>query len=248
MTDLIIPLLKKCTKCGSEYPATPDYFHRAKTGRDGLRSDCKLCVQAYHKSNSKLLSQRAMEYQKAYPEKQKEYVRRWRRKHPEYNQRWRQRNPELVREQTRRQEATRDKEKKRLSTLRWRKNNPERHSANRRAYRGKKRGLPVQWNNHYWLKCLGYWHYCCAVCGAQLRDLFGKVKPNADHWIPLDYKGADNPGTVPGNMICLCNSCNSSKNYKLPEVWLMERYGNRKAAEILKRVKAYFEWITSQTI
>lgn len=31
---------KRCTKCGQEYPATPEYFHRHK---DKLRSHCKSC-------------------------------------------------------------------------------------------------------------------------------------------------------------------------------------------------------------
>jgi len=34
---------KICTKCGTEYPATAEYFHRSKDSKFGLRSDCKRC-------------------------------------------------------------------------------------------------------------------------------------------------------------------------------------------------------------
>lgn len=36
-------MLKKCTKCGEEFEATPKYFYRNKDGKDGLRSQCKEC-------------------------------------------------------------------------------------------------------------------------------------------------------------------------------------------------------------
>ena len=35
--------IKKCTKCGNEYPATLDYFHKDLTKKDGLHSWCKNC-------------------------------------------------------------------------------------------------------------------------------------------------------------------------------------------------------------
>lgn len=117
-------------------------------------------------------------------------------------------------------------------------------SQKRRSAR--KKELPNTFNNDDWLLCLEDWHYCCAVCGKQLRDLLGNIKPNADHWIPLNYKGADNPGTVPENMICLCNNCNSSKCDKMPEAWLVECFGKRKADKILDRIEFYFQVVREE--
>ena len=37
---------KRCTICGTEYPATNEYFNRRSTSPDGLRSDCKKCHRA----------------------------------------------------------------------------------------------------------------------------------------------------------------------------------------------------------
>lgn len=41
-------ITKRCTKCGEEKPATPEYFHRKRARISGLRSDCKTCVSAYN--------------------------------------------------------------------------------------------------------------------------------------------------------------------------------------------------------
>lgn len=35
--------MKKCTKCGEEKPATPEFFHAYKRSSDGRRSVCKVC-------------------------------------------------------------------------------------------------------------------------------------------------------------------------------------------------------------
>lgn len=34
---------KICTKCGSEYPATAEYFYKCNSSKDGWRSICKIC-------------------------------------------------------------------------------------------------------------------------------------------------------------------------------------------------------------
>jgi len=44
-------------------------------------------------------------------------------------------------------------------------------------------------------------------------------------------------------MLILCHGiggCNNSKNKKDPEIWLIKRFGTRKAATLLKRIAAYF--------
>lgn len=38
---------KKCTKCGKEFPATPEYFHRDVGTKDGLKYWCKKCTNEY---------------------------------------------------------------------------------------------------------------------------------------------------------------------------------------------------------
>jgi hypothetical protein len=62
-----------------------------------------------------------------------------------------------------------------------------------------------------------------------------------DHWIPLSSPGC--PGTVATNMVPLCHGiggCNNSKCDRDPQGWLLEKFGERKALEILERIPAYF--------
>lgn len=37
---------KRCSKCHKVYPATLEYFHKDKTGKNGLRARCKTCCNA----------------------------------------------------------------------------------------------------------------------------------------------------------------------------------------------------------
>lgn len=116
---------------------------------------------------------------------------------------------------------------------------PEKKVIREARRRARKRQLPSTFTAQDWQFCIEYFNYTCAVCGCQLRDMFGNIEPHADHWIPL--ANPDCPGTVPRNMVCLCNSCNLSKGAKLPEKWLTEGYGAKKAKQILQRIQNYFE-------
>lgn len=231
MTDLIIPPLKKCSKCAAEYPATPDYFHRDKVNRDGLHYHCKVCVRAYHQANRELLIARQIAYQKAHAEKTKEYHRRYQMQ-----------NADRIKKNRRKVDPL----KNRAYAARWAKNNPDKLLVMRHRRRASKLNLLSDWTAQHWQLCLDYWHNTCAVCGGQLRDLFGAVITNADHWIAMSDKNC--PGTTPGNMICLCSTCNNSKKSKAPEIWLRKRYGTRKGNEILKRINNYFQWIMNQEV
>lgn len=110
--------------------------------------------------------------------------------------------------------------------------------------RARKHLLPDTFTTQHWRNCLEYFHNTCAVCGGQLRDLFGDVEPHADHWIALNQP--DCPGTTPDNMLCLCNGCNLSKKDKQPAEWLIMRFGSHKTKAILERIKTYFEWVKQQ--
>jgi hypothetical protein len=65
-------MLKKCSKCGNEYPATTEFFYAHKGCKDGLTGYCKSCHREYGEA-----------YRKLHPEKTKEYDKRARERHPE---------------------------------------------------------------------------------------------------------------------------------------------------------------------
>lgn len=200
--------MKRCSRCKQESPATTEFFHRDKGGKNGFASRCKECraetARRYYIVNQKKVAEQEIRYRGANREKVAERHRRYR-----------QANREKYRVLYQRREA-------------------------------RKRSLPDTFTDEQWLQCLEYHNYCCPVCDSQLRDLFGDIEPHADHWIPLSYEGDDNPGTVATNMICLCNTCNLSKNATMPTIWLEREYGTRKANETMARIEAYFEWVVAQ--
>lgn len=180
---------------------------------------------------------------------------------------YRQENIDVVRERDRvrgRKYRAENREETNARTRAWKKNNPdkvramtllynqanpEQRQARKARYESRKRGLPDTFTAQEWITCIAYFNGCCAVCGRQLKDLFGTHTAAADHWIPLSYEGEDNPGTVADNIIPLChgeNGCNNKKGSRLPADWLTEHYGKRKAQDILDRIETYFDWIRSQ--
>lgn len=240
---------KRCSKCGEEKPATTEYFPPAKSTTCGLHSHCRECSR-----------------------KRIREINRKRRKDPVYRDRCKQWDKNRVRkplttEQKRRATSLRTASRKKQFA-----DDPQARESHReymRAYnqtsqrkkylksgaykesrrlagmkrRAREKALPVAFTHIQWKECLAYWNYCCAVCGHQLSDLFGYIKVHADHWIPLS--APDCPGTIVTNMICLCNDCNERKIYKMPDEWLIERYGKRRAHEILKRIQKYFDSLKS---
>lgn len=259
---------KICTKCGQEFPATTEYFHKSKRGKYGLRADCKQCQsipqppKPQPQEGYKICTQCGVEK----PANTEYFNRHTNGLHPwckectkAYSIQYRQENQEKVKEAKRiYHQKNRDKiyrkvrkwqaENREHSIEYFKKYNDEYRRRNLDKFalaesrrRARLRSLPDTFTHEQWIACLKYFNYCCAVCGNQLRDLFGDVVPHADHWIPVSYEGNDNPGTTADNMVCLCNDCNHSKSAKLPHEWLKQKFGTRKANEILARIQAYFD-------
>lgn len=121
---------------------------------------------------------------------------------------------------------------------RYRQAHPARYAMVRARRRNTKRELPNTFSVAEHNFCRAYFHYSCALCGNEEGFQWTIAM---DHWIPLVSQ--DCPGTVATNMIPLCHGiggCNNSKNKKDPEQWLRERFAPRKAAQILKKIRAYF--------
>ncbi len=48
--------MKRCSKCGEEFPATNQFFALAKRNKDGLKSQCKVCKSKQDKAYMKYKS------------------------------------------------------------------------------------------------------------------------------------------------------------------------------------------------
>jgi hypothetical protein len=64
--------LKRCTKCGGEFPATLEHFHKKRGGKFGLNAACKTCK-----------CEVGARWRDEHPERAHESVRRWNKNNPE---------------------------------------------------------------------------------------------------------------------------------------------------------------------
>lgn len=64
-TDSTTTPLKRCTKCGIEYPATTEYFRLHGQKRGGLNPSCKVCGKAYDTAHRVVKSDRLTKAQLA---------------------------------------------------------------------------------------------------------------------------------------------------------------------------------------
>jgi hypothetical protein len=152
--------------------------------------------------------------------------------------RWRHDNPDKQKAKARR-ERLKDPERRREMGRVYLRKHPERGKVRYQRRQARKRGLPDTLTREEWAFSLDYFNDCCAVC-SRPRGLWHTIA--ADHWIPIT--DADCPGTVAANIIPLCHGiegCNQSKSNRAAADWLTERYGKRRAKQIIARIEAYFE-------
>jgi hypothetical protein len=205
---------KRCRKCGEEYPATTEWFYAEKNAKNGLKATCKMCYRKLNNTNNK-----------------RYYVA----------------NRDSIRMKYR-QYYTDNHDREIMRFREWRRLNPEKVKIVTQRRLARKRFLPDTLTKEQWLHAIEYFNGCCAVCGRQANDLFGTHTLAMDHWIPLSDPRPDNPGTVVWNIVPLChskkdgeNGCNNLKNDKPAEQWLIEKFGTRKAKQIMQRIHAYFD-------
>lgn len=225
-----------CSVCG-EKPESEFYSN----GRGGLSRRCNVCIKAHVKEyslrNSVALRLKRKEYRRNITPEQRDRMHDQQRAH---------RQTEGFKERRRRWLSV-----NRESIL----NNMREYARENRSYlnlysserRARLRQFPNNFKRHHWQRAMSYFGHCCAACGRP-AGLWHTIA--ADHWIPLVSPNC--PGTVPSNMIPLCHpkrdgegGCNAQKHDRDPIVWLTEKFGRRKADQILKRINAYFEWVVS---
>lgn len=189
MASSSVPPLKRCTKCGQEKPATPEFFCRATKESDGLRDDCKTCLSDYSRRRYQASPTKIHQSQKLTPEQNRERNRRWREKHRDY-----------------------DRERKR----RWAKENPEKNAANARNYEARKLAAEGTHTASDIDAQLKRQNSRCYFCGCKLTSI--PHLPNSqtvDHIVPLSRGGSNSPD----NLVLACAHCNFSKHDKLPHEW-----------------------------
>lgn len=244
---------KECNVCHQVLPITDEYWHKNKTTPDGYSGTCKQCAleraRKWNEDNKKRSSERAAQYYQDNKEHLKAKSNEYYRNNPDVakqkaNERYHN-NIESEREK-RREYGKSHKEEHRIRSKRWSDNNrdkrreqannyqaSEKGTAARLRRRSRERALPTEYTHEHWQQCITAWDEHCAYCGSI------DVKLTADHFIPLANETC--PGTVPSNIVPCCKSCNSSKQDRDPIDWLIWKFGEDKANEVIQRITNYFD-------
>lgn len=217
---------KACTKCKREFPATAEYFYRSRTGRLGLRSQCKSCSDEYSRLREKRPEVKARKsyYMKEYRKRPsaKESARRSKRKYllkPDVRARASERNrrPEIMAmnrvsaQKSSRRPGARERKREYMREYFRRPDVVERRNISKNNRRARKMNAGGSYTADDIMKQYSSQNGRCWWCGKKV----GK-KYHIDHVIPLSRGGSNGPR----NIVISCPHCNVSKNDKLPQEWV----------------------------
>jgi 5-methylcytosine-specific restriction endonuclease McrA len=221
------PQVKRCLSCQQEYPFTGEYFHRSKRHPGGLYPVCKTCKRAAKRTFDASHREQVNERERLRQDAIRDQLNADRRqRHAD--------NPEAKREADQRY-YHKNKDKIQRRQLKWGHQNPHKKRAIGHRYLARKRALPNDFTGDDWQHALDYWRGVCAYCGNP-PGLWNRF--TAEHYIPVT--DAECPGTTKTNILPACQSCNSSKNDTLPDVWLPRKFGKHRAAAIQAAIDQYF--------
>lgn len=259
--------VQACSKCGVEQPLDKTYYPFDKR-RSAWAKECRLCLRErgkqWRREHPTYLKEYKGVYKEKYPERLAESRRRYNANRPKPIRVPKARTPrprkpiEYYRQKAREYEAS-HKEARKEKNKRWRAANPEKvkqfqardAEANKLRHqkrRARQKSLPDTFTAQEWRFALEYFNHSCAVCGRQLRDLFGTHTAAMDHWIPLSDPQC--PGTMATNIVPLCHgqqSCNTQKYRQKPEVFLIARLGKKAALKKQAEIERYFQSLEEKT-
>lgn len=210
------PLQKRCTKCRNLFPATPEYFQRNKTVKDGLRPDCKQCRAAIrntpkarkekHAYNQSYMNRPGMHERVRLQANGKYHSDPERRQYVfDYNNRpeMREYRRQYLKEYNQRPEIReRDREAKRLA------------KRNRRAHA---KDISGSYTVAQIQDLLTRQKYKCYYCASKFEQRDGKYIYHIDHTFPINrVVGANIPANDISYLVLACPSCNHKKSDKFP--------------------------------
>jgi 5-methylcytosine-specific restriction endonuclease McrA len=225
MDTSIVPLLKTCSKCGEEKPATLEFFPKIKWNKQGLASRCKLCQSIYRRDYYARHREDAVAYSAQYTKDHREeanaYSRDWGRRNADrrkrYNENWKKANRGKY--LTRRRSLYQLHREERCEEAKeWRKRNPDLVRIHWKVKQARKRSNGGAHTSKDIKRIFTEQDHRCSYCGI---TLFWSIKGDihVDHFHPLVRGGPNNPD----NLRCTCENCNLSKGGKTYDEWVAWR-------------------------
>ena len=205
-------VMKKCTKCEEWLVASSVNFNKQKSGKYGLRAECKECrkkpSKEYYEANKEARTEYYKRHNKEYYEANKEAVL-------ECCKKYRERNKEAI---AKRQKKYNNTPQGQIVAF---------NGHNRRRAKEQNQGDGI--NKEQWLEMMSFFNWECAYSGKTLT----KETRTIDHIEPLN-KGGENEIW---NCIPMDKSLNSSKQDKE----MLEWYTKQPFCSAERLLKIY-EW------
>lgn len=227
-------MIKRCSKCGGEFPATSEYFRKEKRSTDGFNGKCKRCCSEYYKQyrheNAFTISEKNKQWREANQETIIKYRKQYYQENRDYIIEWSKRyhqNNKGISSERRKRNYIKNREVEREQNKRYCQENQE----NLRLYRQGISAISAERNKQWRLnnkdRCLTHKHNRRArvlslphtLTSTQWETIkshfgnscayCGKELPlEQEHFVPLT-KGGE---YTHNNIIPACRSCNNSKH------------------------------------
>lgn len=190
---------KSCNKCGTNFPATTEFFKADSRLKTGIRNVCLPCFKKQKKQYRQSAQGKAV--RERWLGGNKDYFTKWRENNPNYGKDWHDRNPGKGYEGYKRWLNE-------ILTHEERDNYNKAHAHKRRA---RKLEVGGRFDRHDIKRILEAQKHTCWWCSCRLS------KYHMDHRIPIARGG---PNTA-SNLVASCPSCNLKKSAKMP--WEMRQ-------------------------
>lgn len=202
---------RTCSRCKQSFPATPEYFQRSRSEKEGLHTWCKACKaegdkQSYQKHRAARLEKNKEIYciqREKRQEQNRQSYRRTRRQRLDYARKYRQEHAEKIRAwRAAYYQENRGGVKEKLQ--KYKQENPEKIREYSRRYKARKRNARVNdFTAAQWREMQAAYDHRCAYCEKRCK---GKL--TQDHLTPLSQGGHH----TASNIIPACQVCNSKKS------------------------------------
>jgi len=218
--------MKKCSQCGGEFPATSEYFQKAKANKDGFRGHCRECRkkptkeynEQYREENKEAVKKGLKRWRQANKERIAEYDKQYRQEHlvavterikryhhnnkktiAEVHSRWKEANKGRISEKCK-QYRQRNLEAITTRQKHYVQGHLEEYRIYNHNFRAKMRNLPHTLTLLQWEQAKLHFDGKCAFCSKE-----GPM--TQEHFVAVDNGGE----YTKDNIIPSCGSCNSSK-------------------------------------
>lgn len=223
-------VFKKCSKCGRWLVASTNNFYKLKSGKYGLNSQCKECINTGAKKYYKDHREERRAYKKKYHEKNKEEIL-------EKQKKYREKHKEKILEYQRKYDAEHKDERRKYYKEYLKTTQGQVVEFNRHCRRRKREQQGDGVTKEQWLEMMKFFGFKCAYSGITLNV----DNRTIDHIEPLVKGGAHEIW----NCVPMDRSLNSSKCDSDIEEWYPQQdfYDEDKLNKINEwRKYSYNKW------